>query len=145
MKTYMQKKEEVTRSWYVIDAKDKTLGRLSTTIAKILMGKNKPTYTPHVDGGDFVIIINAKSIKLTGSKLDKKIYYNHSGYVGGLRKRTARVMKNKYPIEMLERSIKGMLPKGRLGRKMFKKLFVYEGSNHPHQAQQPIELKIGEI
>ena len=142
MKTYMQRKEDVTRQWYVIDAEGKTLGRLATKVASVLRGKHKPTYTPHIDGGDYVIIINAGKINLTGNKLDNKIYYNHSRYTGGLRERTAKVMLEKYPVEMLERSIKGMLPKGRLGRQMYKKLFVYAESEHPHSAQKPKELKM---
>ena len=125
--TYMQKKEEVSRKWYVIDATDVVLGRLASKTAHILRGKHKPTYTPHIDCGDYVIIVNASKVALTGDKLDKKIYYNHSGYTGGLRERTARVMKESYPVEMVERSVKGMLPKGRLGRQMYKKLFVYVG------------------
>ena len=140
--TYMQKKEEVSRNWYVIDAEDIVLGRLASKAAHILRGKHKPTYTPHVDCGDFVIVVNASKVALTGDKLDKKIYYNHSGHTGGLRERTARTMKESYPVEMVERSVKGMLPKGRLGRQMYKKLFVYEGAEHPHQAQQPTELKM---
>ena len=140
--TYMQKKEEVSRKWYVIDATDLVLGRLASKTAHILRGKHKPTYTPHIDCGDYVIIVNASKVALTGDKLDKKIYYNHSGYTGGLRERTARVMKESYPVEMVERSVKGMLPKGRLGRQMYKKLFVYAGEEHPHQAQQPTELKM---
>ena len=142
MKTYMQRKEDVTRQWYVIDAEGKTLGRLATKVASVLRGKHKPTHTPHIDGGDYVIIINAGKINLTGNKLDNKIYYNHSRYTGGLRERTAKVMLEKYPVEMLERSIKGMLPKGRLGRQMYKKLFVYAESEHPHSAQKPKELKM---
>ena len=138
----MQKKEEVVRNWYVIDAKDIVLGRLASKAATILRGKHKPTYTPHVDCGDYVIIINASEVNLTGNKLDKKIYYNHSGYTGGLRERTAREMKENYSVEMVERAIKGMLPKGRLGRQMYKKLFVYEGSEHPHQAQKPTEMEV---
>ncbi len=138
--SYMQKKEEVVRDWYVIDAEGQTLGRLATKIATVLRGKNKPTYTPHIDCGDFVIILNAEKVELTGNKLDKKIYYNHSGYTGGLRERTARTMRDKYPVEMVERAIKGMLPKNRLGRQMYKKLFVYAGSEHPHTAQQPKEM-----
>ena len=138
----MQKKEEVSRKWYVIDATDVVLGRLASKTAHILRGKHKPTYTPHIDCGDYVIIVNASKVALTGDKLDKKIYYNHSGYTGGLRERTARVMKESYPVEMVERSVKGMLPKGRLGRQMYKKLFVYAGEEHPHQAQQPTELKM---
>ena len=140
--SYMQKKEEVVRNWYVIDAKDITLGRLATKVATVLRGKHKPTFTPHVDCGDYVIVVNAKEVNLTGNKLDKKIYYNHSGYTGGLRERTAREMKENYPVEMIERAVKGMLPKGRLGRQMYKKLFVYEGSEHPHQAQKPTEMEV---
>lgn len=140
--TYMQKKELVERKWYVIDATDLNLGRLATKVAHILRGKHKVTFTPHIDGGDFVIVLNASKINLTGDKLDKKMYYNHSGYPGGLRERTARVMRDSYPTEMVERAIDGMLPNGRLGRQMYKKLFVYAGSEHPHSAQQPVELKI---
>src|SRR5574344_1952079 len=121
--TYMQRKEDLVRDWYVIDATDQTLGRLAAKVAKVLMGKNKPTYTPHVDCGDNVIVINASKVNLTGNKLDTKIYYNHSGYTGGLRERTAREMKENYPVEMVERAVKGMLPNGRLGRQMYKKLF----------------------
>lgn len=139
--TYMQRKEDLVRDWYVIDAADQTLGRLAAKVAKVLMGKNKPTYTPHVDCGDNVIIINASKVNLTGNKLEDKIYYNHSGYTGGLRERTAKVMKEQYPVEMVERAIKGMLPKGRLGRSMYTKLFVYADGNHPHQAQKPKEMK----
>lgn len=140
--TYMQKKEEVVRNWYVIDADGIALGRLASKVAHILRGKHKATFTPHIDCGDNVIIVNASKVNLTGDKLDKKIYYNHSGYTGGLRERTARVMKENYPVEMVERAVKGMLPKGRLGRQMYKKLFVYEGENHPHTAQKPTELKM---
>jgi large subunit ribosomal protein L13 len=138
----MQKKEEVTRKWYIIDAKDNNLGRLASKAATVLRGKHKVTYTPHIDGGDNVIIINASKVNLTGDKLEKKMYYNHSGYPGGLRKRSAKVMREKYPIEMLERAIKGMLPKGRLGRQMYKKLFVYANEEHPHMAQKPETLNI---
>lgn len=138
--TYMQKKEEIVRNWYVIDAEGMPLGRVATKAAHILRGKNKPTFTPHVDCGDNVIIINAEKVVLTGNKLNDKIYYNHSGYTGGLRERTAKVMKENYPVEMMERAVKGMLPKGRLGRQMYRKLFVYAGENHPHAAQQPVEL-----
>ncbi|MCI5522084.1 MAG: 50S ribosomal protein L13 [Tenericutes bacterium] len=141
--TYMQKKDEVVRNWYVVDAEGLTLGRLATKVAHVLRGKHKPTYTPHIDCGDYVIITNASKVVLTGDKLDKKIYYNHSGYTGGLRERTARVMRDQYPVEMVERAVKGMLPHGRLGRQMYKKLFVYAGEEHPHAAQQPVELKMG--
>ncbi len=140
--TFMQKKETVERNWYVVDAEGMTLGRLATKVATVLRGKHKPTYTPHIDCGDFVVIVNAEKINLTGNKLDKKIYYNHSGYTGGLRMRTARVMKDKYPVEMVERAIKGMLPHNRLGRQMYRKLFVYAGNEHPHTAQQPAEMKV---
>ena len=140
--TYMQRKEDVVRNWYVIDAKGLPLGRVATKAAHVLRGKHKVTYTPHIDCGDNVIIINAKEVILTGDKLDKKVYYNHSGYTGGLRERTARVMKESYPVEMVERAVKGMLPNGRLGRQMYKKLFVYAEGNHPHSAQKPAELKI---
>jgi ribosomal protein L13, bacterial type len=140
--SYMQKKEEVVRNWYVIDAEEEVLGRLAAKVANILRGKHKPTYTPHIDCGDFVVITNASKINLTGNKLDKKIYYNHSGYTGGLRERTAREMKENYPVEMIERAVKGMLPKNRLGRQMYKKLFVYEGAEHPHAAQQPQTMEV---
>ena len=140
--TYMQKKEDLVRNWYVIDAEGQNLGRVATKVAHVLRGKHKPTYTPHIDCGDFVIVVNASKVNLTGNKLDKKIYYNHSGYTGGLRERTARVMKEQYPVEMMERAVKGMLPKGRLGRQMYKKLFVYAEGTHPHMAQKPIELKM---
>ena len=139
--TYMQKAQEVSRNWYVIDATDVNLGRLATKVAHVLRGKHKTTYTPNVDCGDYVIVVNASIINLTGNKLDDKIYYNHSGYTGGLRERTAREMKENYPVEMIERAVKGMLPKGRLGRAMYKKLFVYAEAEHPHTAQQPKEMK----
>ena len=135
--TYMQKKEEVVRNWYVVDAEGLTLGRLATKVAHVLRGKHKPTYTPHIDCGDYVIITNASKVVLTGDKLDKKIYYNHSGYTGGLRERTARVMRDQYPVEMVERAVWGMLPKGKLGRQMYKKLHVYAGNEHSQQAQKP--------
>ena len=140
--SYMQKKEEVVRNWYVIDATDISLGRLATRVADVLRGKHKPTYTPHVDCGDFVIVVNASKVNLTGNKLNDKIYYNHSGYTGGLRERTAKEMRENYPVEMIERAVKGMIPHTRLGRKVAKKLFVYEGSEHPHMAQKPVEMKV---
>ncbi|NLA32601.1 MAG: 50S ribosomal protein L13 [Mollicutes bacterium] len=142
MKTFMQKKESVERKWFVVDADGKTLGRLATEVATVLRGKHKPTYTPHVDCGDYVIIVNAEKINLTGNKLDNKIYYNHSGYPGGLRKRTAKTMIETYPEEMIERAIKGMLPKGSLGKQMYRKLFVYSGAEHEHQAQKPEVMEI---
>ncbi len=135
--TYMAKSNEIDRKWYVVDAEGKTLGRLSSEVASILRGKHKPTYTPHVDTGDHVIILNASKIELTGKKLTDKIYYRHSQHPGGLKSRTALEMRTNYSEKMLELSIKGMLPKGSLGRQMFKKLHVYAGAEHPHQAQQP--------
>ena len=142
MNSYMQKKEEVVRSWYVIDAEGKSLGRVATLAAHILRGKNKPTNTPHIDCGDYVVIINCKNVKLTGNKLTDKIYYSHSRYAGGLRERTAKEMLEKYPVEMVEKAVKGMLPHNRLGRACFKKLFVYEGEDHPHMAQKPEVLDL---
>lgn len=142
MKSYMQKKETVERNWYVIDATDIALGRLATKAATMLRGKHKATYTPHIDCGDYIIITNASKVKLTGDKLNKKLYYNHSGYIGGLRTRTAKEMVSKYPVEMVETAIRGMLPNGRLGRQMYKKLFVYEGETHPHMAQKPVVVEV---
>ena len=141
--TFMQKKEEVVRDWYVIDAKDIPLGRVASKAAFMLRGKHKATYTPHVDCGDNIIIINASKVLLTGNMLENKKYYNHSRYVGGLRERTAKEMREKYPEEMMERAIKGMLPKGRLGRQMYKKLHVYAGDEHIHMAQQPKVIDMG--
>jgi large subunit ribosomal protein L13 len=140
--SYMQKKETVKRDWYVIDAEGVNLGRLATRVADVLRGKHKPTFTPHVDCGDFVIVVNASKINLTGNKLNDKIYYNHSGYTGGLRERTAKEMRENYPVEMIERAVKGMIPHNRLGRQVAKKLFVYEGAEHPHMAQKPVEMKV---
>ena len=142
MKSYMQKKETVDRKWYVIDAAGKPLGRVATLAATYLRGKHKPTYTPHIDCGDNIIIINVEKVVLTGNKEDKKIYYNHSMYQGGLRERTAREMRDRYPEEMMERAVKGMLPHNRLGRQMYKKLFVYAGENHKHEAQKPEVLEV---
>ena len=140
--TFMQRKEDVVRNWYVIDADGVSLGRLAAKVATVLRGKHKPTYTPHIDCGDFVIVVNASKVNLTGNKLDGKIYYNHSGYTGGLRERTAREMKEKYPVEMVERAIKGMLPHNALGAKMYKKLFVYADADHKHEAQKPEVLEV---
>ena len=142
MNTFMEKKETIERKWYVIDAEGAVLGRLATKVATVLKGKHKPTYTPHVDCGDFVIVINADKVRLTGKKMTDKIYYNHSGYTGGLRERNAETMIEKYPEEMVERAIKGMLPKGPLGRQMAKKLFVYAGPEHKHEAQKPESLEV---
>ena len=142
MSTFMQKKETIERKWYLIDAEGETLGRLATKAANILRGKHKVTYTPHIDCGDYVIVINASKIKLTGKQLNDKVYYNHSGYPGGLRERTAKEMVENYPEEMVERAIKGMLPNGRLGRQMGKKLFVYAGENHEQIAQKPEKISV---
>ena len=142
MKTFMQTKETVDRKWYVIDAAGKPLGRVATKAAHILRGKNKPTFTPHIDCGDYVIIINAGQVKLTGNKLNDKMYYNHSGFPGGLRERNAMTMIEKYPVEMVERAVKGMLPHNRLGRQMAKKLFVYAGDAHEQQAQKPESISL---
>ena len=142
MKSYMQKKETVERKWFVIDAEGQVLGRVAAKAAHILRGKHKATYTPHIDCGDYIIIINAEKAVLTGNKLEDKMYYNHSMYPGGLRVRSAKVMKEQYPVEMVERAVKGMLPHNRLGRQMYKKLFVYAGAEHPHMAQQPEVMEI---
>ena len=143
MKTFMQSKETVTRNWYVIDAKDIALGRVAAKAAAMLRGKHKVTYTPNIDCGDNIIIINASKVLLTGNKLDGKKYYDHSRYAGGLRTRSAKEMVENYPVEMVERAVKGMLPHNRLGRAMYKKLFVYADSEHPHAAQKPKEIKVG--
>ena len=142
MNTFMEKKETVERKWYVIDAENKPLGRVASLAATYLRGKHKPTYTPNIDCGDNIIIVNAEKVALTGNKLEKKIYYNHSQYQGGLRERTAKVMRENYPIEMVERAIKGMLPHNRLGRAMSKKLYVYVGNEHKHEAQKPEALEL---
>ena len=142
MTSYMQKKETLDRKWYVIDAEGKSLGRVASLAATYLRGKHKPTYTPHIDCGDNIIIINADKVNLTGNKLENKMYYNHSMYVGGLRERTAKVMREQYPAEMMERAVKGMLPHNRLGRAMAKKLFVYAGNEHKQMAQKPEVLEV---
>ena len=142
MTSYMQKKETVERKWYVIDAEGKSLGRVASLAATYLRGKHKPTYTPHIDCGDNIIIVNAQKVNLTGNKLENKMYYNHSMYQGGLRERTAKVMREQYPVEMMERAVKGMLPHNRLGRQMYKKLFVYAGNEHKHEAQKPEVLEV---
>lgn len=135
--TYMANNESVERKWYVIDAEGQRLGRLASEVAALLRGKHKPIYTPHVDTGDYVIVINADKIELTGNKMKDKKYYRHSGYPGGLKERTAEEMLAKHPEQVIELAVKGMLPKGPLGRKMFKKLHVYSGPEHKHQAQKP--------
>ena len=142
MKTFMQTQETVERKGYVIDAADKPLGRVATKAATILRGKHKATFTPHIDCGDYVIIINADKVKLTGNKINDKMYYNHSGFPGGLRTRNAKTMLESYPVEMVERAVNGMLPNGPLGRQMYRKLFVYAGSEHKHEAQKPTTITI---
>jgi len=141
MKTFMASPSTIDRKWYVVDATGYTLGRLASEVAKVLRGKNKPTYTPHIDTGDNVIIINAANIKVTGKKLDQKMYYHHSGFVGGLKEATLREMMQKNPTLVIEHAVRGMLPKGPLGRQMFTKLHVYNGAEHNHAAQKPEELK----
>jgi large subunit ribosomal protein L13 len=140
-KTYSVKKEETNRKWHVVDAKDVVLGRLATTVSHTLRGKGKPEFTPHVDNGDFVIIVNAEKVRVTGKKLDNKFYYRHSGYPGGIRGKSLRKMKEEKPEEVIFKAVKGMLPRNRLGRAMLKKLKVYAGPEHPHQAQQPAPLE----
>ena len=137
MNSFMANPAKVERKWYVVDATGYTLGRLASEIAKVLRGKNKPIFTPHIDTGDYVIIVNAEKIKVTGKKLDQKIYYHHSDYVGGMKETTLREMLAKKPEKVVELAVKGMLPKGPLGREMFTKLHVYAGAEHPHTAQKP--------
>lgn len=143
MKTYYAKPSEVQREWLLVDATDMTLGRLASEVAQILRGKNKPTYTPHIDTGDYVVIVNAEKIKITGAKATDKVYYRHTGYVGHLKSETFTEAMEKHPTRVIEHAVRGMLPKGTLGTQMYKKLKVYAGPEHPHQAQNPrkIELK----
>ena len=140
MQTYMANPDKIERKWYVVDADGCTLGRLASGVASVLRGKNKPQFTPHVDPGDYVIIVNADKIKVTGKKLEQKIYYNHSDYVGGMRETTLKEMLAKKPERVIELAVKGMLPKGPLGRSMYTKLFVYAGPEHKHEAQKPEAL-----
>ena len=137
MKTYMANPDKIERKWYVVDAEGCTLGRLASEVAKVLRGKNKPIFTPHIDCGDNVIVINAEKIKVTGKKMDQKVYYHHSDYVGGLKEATLREKLEKKPEQVIELAVKGMLPKGPLGRQMFTKLHVYAGPEHKHEAQKP--------
>ena len=137
MKTYMANPDKIERKWYVVDADGCTLGRLASEVAKVLRGKNKPEYTPHIDTGDYVIVVNAEKVKVTGKKLQQKIYYNHSDYVGGMRETTLAEMMAKKPEKVIELAVKGMLPKGPMGRDMIKKLHVYAGPDHANQAQKP--------
>ena len=142
MKTYTAKAKDIEREWFLVNAEGKTLGRLASEIAKILRGKHKPIYTPHLDCGDYVIVINADRVRVTGRKLDQKMYYRHSGYPGGLKIISLRDQLQKHPERVVEAAVRGMLPKNRLGRKMFKKLKVYAGNSHPHQAQQPRVMEL---
>lgn len=142
MSSFIQKPADVTRKWYVVDAEGKTLGRMASEVAAILRGKNKPTYTPHVDGGDYVIIINAEKVQVTGKKRKEKIYKRHTGYPGGLREVTFEKLQAKHPEEIIRHAVKGMMPNGKLGRQMFKKLKVYVGPEHNHAAQKPEVLEI---
>jgi len=142
MKTFMQRKEDVKREWFVVDATGKTLGRLATEIAKILMGKHKPTYTPHIDGGDFVIVVNAEKIFVTGKKLTNKVYYKHTGYMGHLKEATLKEMLEKKPEEVIRLAVRGMLPKNKLRDRRMKRLKVYKGPEHPHKAQNPKPLEL---
>ena len=141
MKTYVPNPQKVERKWYVVDAEGQTLGRLCSEIAKILRGKNKPIFTPHEDCGDYVIVVNAEKIRVSGKKMDQKVYYHHSDYVGGMKETSLKDMLAKHPERVIEIGVKGMLPKGPLGRQMYKKLFVYAGPDHKHEAQKPEELK----
>lgn len=140
MKTFMASPATIERKWYVVDAEGKTLGRLASEVAKVLRGKNKAIYTPHIDTGDYVIVVNAEKIKISGKKLDQKIYYHHSDYVGGMKETTLKEMLANKPERVIELAVKGMLPKGPLGRQMYKKLFVYAGPEHKHEAQKPEAL-----
>ena len=144
MKTYSVKAGEIERDWFVVDARDQVLGRFASEIAKILRGKHKPTFSPHLDVGDYVVVINAADIRLTGKKADQKEYFRHSGYMGGERFVPFKTMIARYPERVIEKAVKGMLPKNRLGRQMFKKLKVYAGSEHPHTPQAPRPLEFGE-
>ena len=137
MKTQFAKKSDIDRKWYVVDAKDAVLGKLATKVAVYLRGKNKPVFTPNTDTGDFIIVINAEKIRLTGNKVTDKVYYHHSGYIGGIKARTAKELLEKKPEQIIEKAVWGMLPKNKLGRMMIKKLKVYRGNEHPHQAQTP--------
>ena len=140
MKTFMASPATIDRKWYVVDAEGKTLGRLASEVAKVLRGKNKAIFTPHIDTGDYVIVVNAEKVKVTGKKMDQKIYYRHSEYVGGMKETTLREMMDKHPERVIEHAVKGMLPKGPLGREMYTKLFVYAGPDRKHAAQKPEAL-----
>ncbi len=142
MKTYQARKEELDHKWYLVNAEGKVLGRLSTGLVRILKGKNKPTYTPHLDTGDFVVVVNAGKVTLTGKKMKDKIYYHHTGFPGGIKEMNAEKLLAKKPTEMIRMAVKGMLPKNSLGRQMLRKLKIYAGPNHPHEAQKPVPLEL---
>jgi len=142
MKTYQARKEELEHRWYLVNAEGKILGRLASELAKILRGKHKPTYTPHLDTGDFIVVVNAEKVSLTGKKMKDKKYYHHTGYPGGIKEISAEKLMAKKPAEMIRMAVKGMLPKNSLGRQMLRKLKVYAGPNHPHEAQRPASLEI---
>ncbi len=142
MKTYTARAEDMEREWFLVNAEGKTLGRLASEIAQVLRGKHKPIYTPHLDCGDYVIVVNAEKVRVTGRKLDQKMYYHHTGYPGGIKSISLRNQLQKHPERVLQAAVRGMLPKNRLGRKMLKKLKVYAGDSHPHQAQQPKMLEL---
>ena len=142
MKTYTARAEDLEREWFLVNAEGKTLGRLASEIAQVLRGKHKPIYTPHLDCGDFVIVVNAEKVRVTGRKLDQKMYYRHTGYPGGIKSISLRNQLQKHPERVLQAAVRGMLPKNRLGRKMLKKLKVYAGDSHPHKAQQPKSLEL---
>lgn len=145
MKTYMPKPKDVQRSWYVVDADGAVLGRLASEVARVLRGKHKPTYAPHLDTGDHVVVINAAKVRLTGEKEGKKVYYRHSQYPGGLREIPYDRLAERQPERLVEQAVRGMLPKSRLGRQMLRKLSVYAGPDHPHEAQRPTALRLGEV
>ncbi len=142
MKTFVLRQEDIQREWFVVDAQGQTLGRLASQIAQVLRGKNKPTFTPYLDMGDFVVVINADKIHVTGRKMDQKMYYRHSGYMGGLKERNLREQLQRHPEDVIKLAVKGMLPRNRLSRQIIKKLKVYAGPEHPHQAQQPKVMKV---
>ena len=142
MKTYMARAEDIEREWFLVDAEGRTLGRLASEIAQVLRGKHKPVYTPHLDCGDYVVVVNAEKVQVTGRKLDQKMYYRHTGYPGGIKSISLRNQLQKHPERVLQAAVRGMLPRNRLGRKMLKKLKVYAGDSHPHQAQQPKVLEL---
>jgi len=142
MKTYVTKEQDITKRWYLVDAQDKVLGRLATNVATRLRGKHKPTFAPHADTGDFIVVVNAEKVRLTGRKWDKKIYYRHTGYIGGLKQISAKKLREKRPEDLVRFAVKGMLPKNSLGRRQLKKLKIYAGPDHPHQAQEPERLEI---